>query len=259
MKDALKNQVIIVFGATGRVGEGVCSYFTGQGAVVLVHYHSNKAKAEQIVNSISESGGRAQALQADVTDPANVRSCLKRAAEYWGRIDGVVNLIHRDKEFEPTQVVDMAWSDWESHIEAMKAHFLICKEMVPYMRSQHYGRIVYVSGGLSFRFFEGCSPFSAAKAGMNAFCKTLALEEGKNGITINVIAPGKIVLPEGEAEAEPTLWEDLEHRQLEHTPVGRFCTPKDVAHAAMMFLIPESGYLTGQTLYLAGGEIMPMP
>lgn len=259
MKDALKDQVIIVFGATGRVGTGVCSCLAEQGAVVLVHYHSSQARAEQIVKDIEKSGGRAQAIQADVTDQAAVRGCLARAVERWGRIDGVVNQIHRDKEFEPTRVAEMEWANWESHVEAMKAHFLICKEVVPYMRRQHYGRIVYVSGGLSFRFFEGCSPFSAAKAGMNAFCKTLALEEGKNGITVNVIAPGKITQHDGGAGEPQTPWQELERRQLENNPVGRFCTPRDVANAAMMFLLPESGYLTGQTLFLAGGEIMPMP
>lgn len=259
MRDALKDQVIIVFGATGRVGEGVCTYLAEQGAVILAHYCSNQAKAEKIVQTIVNAGGRAQAIQADVTDPAAVHACLARVVERWGRIDGVVNQIHRDKEFKPTSVAEMEWTNWESHIEAMKAHFLICKEVIPYMRRQHYGRIVYVSGGLSFRFFEGCSPFSAAKAGMNAFCKTLALEEGKNGITVNVIAPGKIAQFDGGAENPPTLWQDLERRQLENNPIGRFCTPKDVASAAMVFLLKESGYLTGQTLFLAGGEIMPMP
>lgn len=256
MNSALEGQVVLVFGATGRVGPGVCRVLAEQGATVAVHYHSSVGRAEQITEELTASGGKAFSVQADVTEAQSVRTCFEAVVNRCGRVDALVNQVHKDKEFTPRNVADMEWEHWSPHIEAMKSHFLICKGAIPHMRRQKYGRIVYVSGGLSFRFFEGCSPFSAAKAGMNAFCKTLAKEEGRHGITVNVVAPGKILDP---GAREPGVWQELEKQQLAANPIGRFATPEDIGNGVLTFLLPGSSYLTGQTLFLAGGEIMPMP
>lgn len=256
MEGALKGKKIIVFGATGRVGIRVCMAISRQGADVAVHCNHGLKRAEQIAETIISEGGNAIVVQGDVTVEEQAARCVRQAVDRFGRIDGVVNLIHRDKEFEPSPVADMTWENWEPHIDAMKSYFHICKSVLPYMRKQQYGKIVYLSGGLSFRFFEGCAPFSAVKAGMNAFGKTLALEEGKNHITVNAVAPGKIYTSQQNKGDE---WNELEEQQLKKNPLGRFATPDDVANAIIMFLMPENDYMTGQTIYLAGGEIMPMP
>lgn len=259
MTDILKNQAVIVFGATGRVGADVCRILADNGASVVVHYHSNRKAAEEIVAQIEAKGGAACAIQADVTDEKSIQACYAQAAQRFGRIDGVINHVHKGQEFAPVPIADMEWSDWDDHLESIKAHFYICKYAIPYMRRQNYGRIIFVSGGLSFRFFAGCSPFSTAKAGLNAFSKTLALEEGCHNITVNVIAPGKVVRPGDTLTDVSGEWEEMERRQLAGIPLGRFCTPDDVANAALLLLMPSSNYITGQTVFLAGGEIMPMP
>lgn len=256
MNNALEGRIVILFGATGRVGPGVCRVLAEQGATVAVHYHSNAAKAERICGELTAAGGKAFSLHADVGDQQSVRACFEKVAGRCGRIDAVVNQVHRDKEFTPRNVAEMEWEHWKPHIDAMQAHFYICKEVIPYMRRQKFGRIVYLSGGLSCRFFEGCSPFSAVKAGVNAFCKTLAKEEGRNGITVNVVAPGKIVDPHAEGSG---AWEELEQEQLKNNPLGRFASPEDIGYGVLGFLLPGAAYQTGQTLFLAGGEIMPMP
>lgn len=258
MSDALSNQVAVVFGATGRVGPSVCYALAATGMKVVVHYFCNREKAEEIVRSIVRRGGYACTMQADVTEESSMEACVKQIIEGFGRIDAVVNHVHRDKEFTPVLVADMEWENWGSHIEAMKANFLICKHVVPYMRQQRYGRIVYISGGLSYRFFKGCSAFSAAKAGMNAFCKTLALEEGCHNITVNVVAPGKIVRPNEALTEVSGNWKELEAKQLENIPLCRFATAEDVANVVVNFVGPGSSFVTGQTVFL-GGEIMPMP
>lgn len=252
----LNGDVVIVFGATGRVGGGVCRVLAEQGARVAVHCMHSRMKAEQIVKEIKAAGGEAMVVQGDVSNESEAAACVQEVIQAFGKVDGVFDLIHRDKEFEPAAVTDMTWNDWEVHIQAMKAYFHICKAVIPVMRKQKYGRIVFLSGGLTFRFLPGCAPFSAVKAGMNAFSKTLALEEGKNGITVNVIAPGKISAGDQNAGDE---WLALERKQMENNPVGRFATPEDIGQAAVNFLRRESSYITGQTLFLAGGEIMPMP
>ena len=256
MRFALEGRKVIVFGATGRVGETVCEILATQGADIGVHCNRGRDKADRVAERVRTMGCKAVVIQGNAADEEDVQRCVREACDFLGRIDGVVNLIHRDKEFEPCKVSDMSWKDWEPHVEAMKAHFHICKAVIPYMRKQQYGRVVYLSGGLSCRFFEGCAPFSAVKAGMNAFSKTVALEEGRSNITINTVAPGKIAAPGKNLGRD---WEGLERKQLQANPLGRFASPEDVAYAIMVFLIPENGYLTGQTIFAAGGEIMPMP
>ncbi len=256
MENALHGKNILVFGATGRIGSSVCQVIANQGAHVAVHCNRGLERAQVIAESIKSAGGKALVIQGDVTKKEEAVRCVQKAAEEMGEIHGAVDLIHRDKEFQPTVIADMEWEDWEPHIDAMKAYFHIVKAVLPYMRRQKYGKIVYLSGGLSYRFLEGCAPFSAVKAGLNAFTKTLALEEGKNHITVNAVAPGKIVTQQKNLGSQ---WNQLEEQQLKNNPLGRFATPTDVANGILTFLLPENDYMTGQTIYLAGGEIMPMP
>ena len=256
MQNALKDRVILVFGATGRVGGDVCRVIAAQGAVTGVHCSHNRARALELAEEIRRAGGVAVPLQADASSETEVAACVGRMKEQFGRVDGVVDLIHKDKSFRPAEVAEMTWEDFAPHIEAMKAYFNICKAVIPVMRAQKYGRIVFLSGGLSYRFVEGCAPFSAIKAGLNAFSKTLAKEEGKNGITVNIVAPGKI---QTEIQNTGNQWEEIERKQMENIPIRRFATPRDIGNAIVSFLLPESGNITGQTIFLAGGEIMPMP
>lgn len=126
------------------------------------------------------------------------------------------------------------------------------------MRRQQYGRIVYVSAGLSKRLFAGCSAYSTIKAGLNAFSKTLAVEEGKHGITVNIVAPGKVVPLDGRAATDnPEDWEDMNRQCLDNSPLGCPATSADVAQAVLFFASPQASGITGQTLFVAGGEIMP--
>jgi 3-oxoacyl-[acyl-carrier protein] reductase len=168
----------------------------------------------------------------------------------------MVNTVHG--QFEPKGVAEMTWSDWKPHLLGLKAHFLLCKAVLPSMHSHHYGRIVYVSAGLSRRLFAGCSGYSTVKAGLNVFCKTLAIEEGKHGITVNIVAPGKVVPLDGrEATDNPDDWEEMNRQCLDSSPLGCPATSADVAQAVLFFASPQASGITGQTLFVAGGEIMP--
>ena len=256
MQNALQGKTILVFGATGRLGGTVCRVLADQGANIVIHCNRGIEKAEALAETIKKEGVETLIVQGDAVKEDEAAACAKKAFQKFGRIDGAVNLIHRDKEFQPARISDMNWKDWEPHIDAMKAYFHIVKAVLPYMRRQRYGKIVYLSGGLAYRFLEGCAPFSAVKAGLNAFGKTLALEEGENHITVNAVAPGKILT---EKKNKGEQWNALEEQQLKNNAMKRFATPEDVANGILMFLLPENDYITGQTMYLAGGEIMPMP
>ena len=247
-----KEQVTIIFGATGSVGAGVCRELARAGHTVVAHYFHNQKKAQQLVDEITALGGKAEAIQADVRELNQVEELVRQVSERYKTIHTAVNLIHRD-DYEPKEVCNMEWEDWQCHLEAMKVHFNICKALCPVMKRQQYGRIIYISGGLAYRFYKGCAAYSAAKAGLNAFSKTLAAEVGKDHITVNIVAPGKVV------QTDTAGTDRFQEDQVSKCPLGRFTTPADIAGAIEYFASPTAENVTGQTIYVSGGEIMPMP
>lgn len=258
MTDRIAGRTAIVFGGTSKIGPTICKYLAEEGANVVLHYNSNRNKAENIAKEILRNGGKIETLQADGTVEEEIINLYKKTVEKFGSVDVVVNLTHKYEAVSDVMVADMSWNDWALHIEAMKTHFNICKNVLPYMRKQRYGRIIFISGGLAYRFFKGCAVYSTVKAGLNAFCKTLALEEGRSNITVNIVSPGKIV-------NQIKTSEDLKQNRIYQEdgeakcPLGRFATPDDVAKAVLFFSSSDSDGITGQTLYVSGGEIMPMP
>ncbi len=247
-------QVAVIFGATGQIGSKVSKILAENQVRVVVHYFSNEQKALRIVDEIRENNGRAIAVRADVRDPEDVDRLLETVKETFGQIDVCVNLIHKNSAFKSIPVEDMEWNDWSEHLDALRAHFNICKAVIPYMKEQQYGRIIFLSGGLAYRFYKGASAYSTIKAGLNAFCKTLALELGPSNITVNIISPGRVV-EMNDAQVSGEFSDD----NVSKCPMGRFASSDDVAHAILYFISPGSEIVTGQTLYITGGEIMPMP
>ena len=256
MAGLLEGQTAIVYGGSGLVGSVVAVILAGEAANVVVHYRHNAAVATRVAADITALGGRAVASQADVTDEASIEALVNDTEERFGAIHIVVNAAHG--QFEPKAVADMTWSDWDLHLDALKGHFLMCKSVLPIMRRQHYGRIVFISGGLSHRLYEGFSAYTTVKLGLNGFSKTLALEEGRRNITVNIVAPGKVVPMDAPESADTSeAWDEIEQRELSNAVLGRYATPEDVAHAVLYFVSPSASGITGQTLFVAGGEVMP--
>lgn len=258
MTDLLKDKVAVIFGGTGHVGSVICELLAFEGAKVVVHYNSRSEKAHNIVNNILNKQGKAIFLAADITDQNEVKGLIDKTIDTFGKINIVVNTVH--KEFIPILVGDMKWQDWNIHLDALKAHFNICSSVLPQMRKQHNGQIIFISGGLSYRLFKGCAAYTTIKAGLNGFCKTLALEEGENGITVNIVAPGRVTEEgSGSLMSDTESWDSIEKEQISKTPLGRSATAKDVANAVLYFASPLSSCITGQTIFVTGGELMPMP
>lgn len=252
----LDGQTVIILGGSGLIGRAVAQRVSQENAAVIVHYYRNEAAALRLVADIQRAGRRAEAFQAELGEEKSVRSLIRKAVLHFGAIHAVVDSAYGD--FIPRPVVDMQWEDWEVHIKALQGHFLVCKAVIPYMREQKYGRIVYISGALSRRFFRGCSAYTAIKAGINGFCKTLALEEGAHHITVNIVAPGKVAPSDTSASTRPAdMRDELGDHAASSIPLGRFATPEDVAEAVLYFISPTASGITGQTLFVAGGEFMP--
>lgn len=254
MYSLAKNQIAVVFGGTGIIGSVIAEALSRQGAAVIVHYNSNKQYAENIVSKIENSRKTAIAIKADITNKRSVELLMKEVINSFGKIDIVVNTVHEDTDNK--LIYDMRWSDLNTHLKAIKGHFNICNSVLPYMRKQKYGRIVYISGGLANRFFVGCSAYSTVKAGLNAFCKTLALEEGKYNITVNIVAPGKVLKRRDKFDCIKNNLKDMEIEQINKSALKRFANTDDVANAVVYFISPGASCITGQTLFVTGGEII---
>jgi len=254
MNKKTSEQVAVIFGATGQVGSRVSEILALNHVKVVVHYFSNEGKANQIVRTIENNGGTAIALKADVRNSDEVKKLLQAVKTKFGHIDTCINLTHKNSAFKSIPIEELEWDDWTDHLDAVKSHFNICKAVVPFMKEQYFGRILYLSGGLAYRFYKGASVFSTVKAGLNAFCKTLALEVGEYNITVNIISPGRVV-ELNDAQIAGEFSDD----NVSKCPMGRFASSDDIADAILYFMSPGASIVTGQTLYITGGEIMPMP
>lgn len=249
----LTGKTAIVLGAVGNLGTYIAQVLYAHGANIVANYYKNEEeKAAAFLKELDPGAERSLATFCDINDELSVKEFVDNAKEKFGTVDIMVNLVH-NPEFVPKNVGEMDWKDWNSHLVAQKGHFLICKYVVPIMREQKYGRIIYISGGLAVRHMGGSSAFAAVKSGLTAFSKTLAIEEGVNNITVNIVAPGKITSLDTDGAFS---WSDKEKEILEKTPLRRFATQEDVANAVLYFASPIADAMTGQTLYVACGELM---
>lgn len=245
----LTGRVALVTGASGGIGRGIAEALAREGAAVVVHFASNEAEAEAVVARIRQSGGRAIAQRADVTVAAEAEALVARAVSEFGRLDVLVNNagIKRD-----ALLLRMKPEDWRAVLDTNLGGVYACsKAAAKVMLKQRYGRIINVASVAGLAGNPGQANYSAAKAGIIGFSKSVARELASRGITVNVVAPGAIdagMLADVSAEARGAF--------LEGIPLGRLGTPEDVA-GAVVFLASDLGnYITGQTLAVDGGLTM---
>lgn len=249
----LTGRTAVIFGGVGNLGTYIVRKLYEHGANVVVSYYKGEdEKAREFLKSLDPSGNRSFALYCDIADEDSVKAFVENSKEHFGTLEIAVNLVH-NPDWVPTNVADVDWSYWRDNLIAQKGHFLICKHILRPMRKQHYGRIIYISGGLAVRHMGGSAAFSSIKAGLTVFSKTLAIEEGPNNITVNIVAPGRITPLESDGTFS---WDESSVELLKKTPLGRFATQDDVANAVLYFASPIAEGITGQTLYVACGEIM---
>ncbi|MFZ3172364.1 MAG: SDR family NAD(P)-dependent oxidoreductase [Carboxydocellales bacterium] len=241
----IKGRVALITGSASGMGRGTAEIMAQHGVKIVIN-DVNQSKVDEVVKGIKEAGGEAIGVAADITKKAEVEAMFKQAVDTYGRIDILVNNagISRDKAF-----LKMTEEDWDKVLDVdLKAVFLCSQEAVKYMREQAYGRIVNISSR-AWLGGPGQANYSAAKAGVVGLTRTLALELGKRGITVNCIPPGLI-----ETALWQTLPEEGQERLLKAQPMGRIGSSRDIARAVMFFACDEAGYINGQTLYVCGGK-----
>jgi len=245
----LQNRTALVTGASRGIGKGIALALGRQGATVAVSYHTNRAAAEQTVQAVQTAGGRAFSVATDVTDPVRAGQMVRAVGERLGRVDILVNNVGN---FAWKSVADSSTQEWQDVLSSnLFSVFYTSRAVLPLMRGQHWGRIINLGSVGAERAFGQAkiSAFLAAKAGMVAFSRSLALEEARNGITVNVVNPSI------HDDSELTV-EEATRVKDSRFPVGRPPTAEDVAAAVLYFASEQAGYVTGQVLNVSGGWLL---
>lgn len=244
---ALTAQVALVTGASRGIGKATALALAATGMKVVVNYAQSSAAADAVVAEIIANGGEAIALQANVANSEEVDKLIKTTVDKFGRIDVLVNNagITRD-----TLLLRMKLEDWQAVIDLnLTGVFLCTKAVSKLMLKQKSGRIINITSVAGMMGNPGQANYSAAKAGVIGFTKTVAKELASRGVTVNAVAPGFIATDMTEnLDAEPIL---------QFIPLARYGQPEEVA-GTIRFLAkdPAAAYITGQTFNVDGGMVM---
>lgn len=249
----MSQKTAIVTGAARGIGAGIAIRLASDGMAVAV-LDLSEADCAGTVKEIENAGGRALAVGCDVSKTDEVNTAVERIAAELGEPTVLVNNagITRD-----AMLFKMTDEDWDTVIDVnLRGPFLMTRAVQKYMTGQQWGRIVNISSssGLGNR---GQANYSATKAGIEGFTKTLAKEMGKFGITANAVAPHFIATDMTAAMAGKLKmsFEDLVETYKKQIPVARVGQPADVAHAVSFLVSEGAGFTSGQVLYVAGGPL----
>jgi len=245
----LTQRVALITGGGRGIGRAIATTLAAAGATVVITYHTNADAATETVAAITDGGGSAQAVQADVRKQADVERLVSEAQSTHGRIDILVNNagITRDG-----LLLRMKEDDFDSVIETnLRGVYLCTRAVLRPMLRQRSGRIINISSVVGLAGNIGQANYAAAKAGLLGFTRSVAREIANRNITVNAIAPGFI-----ETDMTHGLDDTTRQALLSSIPLRRLGTPQDVASLACFLASDAAAYITGQTLAVDGGMIM---
>ncbi|MEV0029762.1 3-oxoacyl-ACP reductase FabG [Nocardia sp. NPDC050793] len=245
------SRTAIVTGSARGIGAATARKLAADGFAVAV-LDLDEAACKPVVDEIEAAGGKALAVGVDVSDEQSVGAAVQRVADELGAPAVLVNNagITRDN-----LLFKMSVADWDSVLSVhLRGSFLMSRAAQKYMTEAKWGRIVNLSS-TSALGNRGQANYSAAKAGMQGFTKTLAIELGKFGVTVNAIAPGFIETDMTAATAERlgVSFEQFREAAAKQIPVGRTGKPEDIANTVSFLVSEGAGFVSGQVIYVAGG------
>lgn len=247
-------RVALVTGASSGIGAATARLLAARGALVAVNFHRGAERAEEVVGSIRSRGGRAVAVQGDVTDPVQVRALVDRTGSELGPVDVLVlnaaGLAAHEARIAP--VSDLVWPDLERVVtQQLKALFLTAQAVLPQMVARGSGSVVAVGAALARRPAPHFLPLAVAKAGVEAAVRTMALEVGPHGVRVNAVEPGLIL-----TELSRHIPEEQRRAVAARAAVRRNGTPDDVAELIAFVASDRASYLTGSCLLADGGTAL---
>ena len=243
---SLEGQLAIITGGAGGIGEGICEVFCKAGATVAI-WDINEVDSKTI-KQIS-SRGKIFFQKVDITSQDSVQKAVSEIIKNHQKIDILINNagVIRDRSF-----LKMKKEEWDKVIDVnLNALFVVCKAVVPHMKEMGYGRIISSSSINGFQGAFGQTNYAASKAAVSGFTRALCKELGRNGITVNAVAPGLI-----KTKMSLTLAKEVIEAKIKEIPVGRIGTPEDIGYTYLFLASKEAGFINGITLHANGG-VMP--
>ena len=249
----MQGKRVLVTGAGRGIGKGVAVEFAKEGADVAFHYNDPQQSVEAGVEEAKKQGVRADSFLADFNDLDQVGDLVEKSQEFLGGIDVLINNAGITVEVPFDQV---SVEDFDPLFAVnLRAMYFLTQAVVPIMTKQGEGSIVNLSSILARFATAGTSVYSATKAGIEAFTRSVAMELIRKGIRVNAIAPGCILVERYHENWSPNELEKM----TQSIPTGHFGTPEDVGRLAIFLASPESRFMVGQTLVLDGGQSCYFP
>ncbi|WP_060492988.1 3-oxoacyl-ACP reductase FabG [Pseudomonas sp. NBRC 111140] len=250
MLTSLQGKSVLVTGGTSGIGLGIAVGFARQGAKVAISGR-HRDKVEAVASRLRDQGLAVIGLVADVGDRAQVLRMIEEVAQTQGGLDV---LCANAGVFPSAALAEMSDTDWDKVLGTnAKGTFLCVQAALPYLRRAEYGRVILTSSITGpVTGFPGWAHYGASKAAQLGFMRTAAIELARDGITINALLPGNIV-----TEGLQGMGEDYRASMAASIPLKRLGQVEDIANAALFFASREAGYITGQSLIIDGGQILP--
>lgn len=252
----LAHKTAVITGSSSGIGAAIASTFAAEGAHVVINYKNSTNKANQVVEKITKDGGKALAIQADISKPAEIQTLIETAQKALGHIDIWVNnagtdiLTNDNKTLNSTEKLNLLIKN------DLQGTIACCWGIVPLMQKIGHGNIINMSWDLALHGSSGGlvgdNPqiFASVKAGIHGFSQALAKTVAPL-IRVNILAPGWITTE----FAKSTMQNDYYQKRIHEIPLQRFGQPEDVAYAALYLASDEANYITGQTIQINGGLI----
>ena len=247
----INNKVAIVTGASRGIGEGIARVFANEGASVICVARS-KDDGIKVVNSINNSGGKAEFIKADIREENECNELVNHVVKKYGRLD---IMCHNAGIYPDELMEEMSVEIWDDTINTnLRSCFLLTKPCISVMRAQKSGRILFTSSITGPNVAQArLAAYSASKGGINAFIKAASLELAKDGITVNAVSPGNIV-----TDSLLSLYgEDGAKEIAKVVPTGNLGDTEDIGYAMVFLGSDQAKFITGQSIVVDGGQILP--